>query len=275
VARMLQCIAGRDGLDPRQVDVPEPEPYADMLSEDIEGVRIGVLREGFGQEGAEPDVDEAVREAVEVLRKKGAKVAEISVPEHLTLGGKVLAALMFCGSWLTSLTCGSLLVQGYHHTQFVAAFGKFLQSRADLLPPRMKFTRLLGALLGPEAFVLHGRAHNLARTLRRAYDAAFAEVDCLVMPTVPLKAPRYQPPRDEREALSRAIARRHGVPVTRNVAPFNASGHPALSVPCGLRSGLPVGMMLVGPYFADGLLLKIAYAYQQSVDWDRYFIVPV
>lgn len=271
VALTMQVIAGPDGFDPRQVNIPEPEPYIEMLSEDLTGIRIGVLKEGFGGEGAEPDVDEAVRDAIEVLRKRGAKVGEISIPQHLTYGALPMA-MVFTGAYVLLNTYGSMVAQGYQQTQFIEVFGKFLASRPDLLPPRMKFAMLMGKYLGYELFKYHSQVHNAARKLEQAYDRAFQEVDCLVMPTVPVKAPRYEEPKDRLEGLRRAVARRHVVPVIRNTGVFNISGHPAISVPCGLRQGLPVGMMLVGPKFADGLLFKVAYAYQQSVDWDSYFL---
>lgn len=271
VALATQVMAGPDGFDPRQKNVPELENYMDMLSEDLTGMRIGVLKEGFDSDVLEPDVDEAVREAIKVLEKRGATVREVSVPEHVTYS-RLPMIVVFLGSAINIATAGSVVAQGYHQTQFTEVFGKFLESRSDLLPPRMKFAMLLGSHLGYELYKYYGQVQNAARKLSQIYDRVFEELDCLVMPTVPFKAPRYEEPKDRLEALRRAVARRHAVPVIRNTGMFNVSGHPAISVPCGLRQGLPVGMMLVGPKFGDGLLFKAAYAYQQSVDWDSYFL---
>ncbi len=83
VSQVLEVIAGKDPLDPRQYEVPV-QAYAAALGPDLDGVRIGVLREGFSGPGAEPNVDAAVRAALNQLAAHGARVTEVSVPAHLT-----------------------------------------------------------------------------------------------------------------------------------------------------------------------------------------------
>ena len=85
VAQTLEVIAGKDPLDPRQYDVPV-QSYTAALGRDLRGVRIGLLQEGFGQEGAEPDVEAAVRAAIDTLGTLGATITEVSVPAHHTAG---------------------------------------------------------------------------------------------------------------------------------------------------------------------------------------------
>jgi amidase len=103
-------------------------------------------------------------------------------------------------------------------------------------------------------------AQNLAPKLAAAYDAALADVDLLVLPTVPMRA-SVRPGRDARppERLARALE------MLANTSPFDVTGHPACSVPAPLADGLPVGMMLVGRQFDDATVLRAAHAYEQAV----------
>jgi amidase len=103
-------------------------------------------------------------------------------------------------------------------------------------------------------------ARNLAYEARAQYDAALADVDLLLMPTVPMVAPPIPAPDDPLEVR---IAR--GLEMIVNCAPFDVTGHPATSVPAGLSEGLPVGMMLVGRRYEDTTPLKVAHAFEQLV----------
>jgi len=108
----------------------------------------------------------------------------------------------------------------------------------------------------------HGRyyakAQNLARSLRAAYDAALQQADLLVMPTLPMKATPIPPPTASREEyVARALE------MIPNTCPFDVTGHPALTVPCGTSSGLPVGMMLIGRHWEDGTVLRAGHAFEQ------------
>jgi amidase len=106
----------------------------------------------------------------------------------------------------------------------------------------------------------YAMARNLAVELRAQYDRALADVDLLVMPTVPMVAPEIPAADDPLEVrVARALE------MVVNTAPFDVSGHPAISVPAGLSDGLPVGMMLVGKRFADATCLRVADAFEQLV----------
>ena len=108
----------------------------------------------------------------------------------------------------------------------------------------------------------HGRyyakAQNLARVLREAYDEALRNVDLLVMPTLPLKATPLPAANATREEyVARALE------MITNTCPFDVTGHPAITVPAGMSSGLPVGMMLVGRHWEDATVLRVADAFQK------------
>src|SRR5438874_1878156 len=96
-----------------------------------------------------------------------------------------------------------------------------------------------------------------------------ADVDVLVMPTCLMTAPKNHRPGTYFEAVEDNLMSASS-PVSRNTQPFNYTGHPALATPVGKSAaGLPVSMQLVGRFFDDALLMRVAYAYQHSTDWDK------
>jgi amidase len=111
----------------------------------------------------------------------------------------------------------------------------------------------------------YGKAQNIRRRLRAAYDAAFASHDLLLLPTTPMKAT----PIPKKDAPPQEITRRSWE-ATRNTCPFNVSGHPAISVPCGMRDGRPIGMMLVGRAYDEATIYRAAAAFERSGDWTTF-----
>jgi amidase len=116
---------------------------------------------------------------------------------------------------------------------------------------------------------VYAKAQNVRPAYIKAYDTVLANVDVLVMPTCILTAPRNHTPATHLEAVEDNLmaASSRG---TRNTQPFNYTGHPALALPVGKsRTGLPVSMQLVGRFFDDPLLMRVAFAYQNAVDWKK------
>ncbi|MBI3301481.1 MAG: amidase [Deltaproteobacteria bacterium] len=263
VALLLEVIAGKDPMDPRQYDVPV-QPYTQALGKDIRGVRLGVVREGFGTPVSEPDVDAKVHEAVKALHELGAQVQDVSIPAHLEAGGITWG---LAAEGMAALVYGNGV--GYHwkglyNVSFANALGKSLQAQAQDLPYTVKFVVLMGTYLNR---AYHGRlyakAQNQRRALRAAYDQVLEQVDVLVMPTTPNKAHKYDPKRDIRGLIE------HGSNMLGNTAPFDMTGHPSLSVPCGKSNGLPVGLMLTGRHFDDATLLRVGHAFEQQMAWEK------
>lgn len=261
-ALLLEVLAGEDGLDPRQYK-PKTYRYTEALGRSAAGMRIGVLREGFGRPESEPDVDQKVTAAVERLRELGARVEDVSVPEHL----------MALDCW-TAITLEGLQDHMMHGNSAGTNYrGLFLpsmidhmaqwRSRADELSRSHKASMFMG-----EYFQEHyrgrfyGKAQNLMRKVTQKYEAALHTYDLLVMPTLPMKAQEIPPP-----DCSTALYVQRAFEMIGNTAPFNASGLPAMTVPCGLSEGLPVGMMLVGPNYGESKIYQAAHAFEQSGDW--------
>jgi amidase len=260
-ARTLEAIAGADGLDPRQGAVPT-EPYAEDLETDPADLTIGVLEEGFDREESEPGVDETVTGALEELADAGAELHEVSVPMHrdgLAIWNGI--AIEETAATIAGEGIGSF-GNGYYDAELMAAFGRARRERADEFPPTVKLVIALGEYLAEEYYGrFYARARNLALDLTAAYDEALADVDVLAMPTTPQTA------HERLENPSRLQVLERAVNMLENTAPFDATGHPALSVPAGSSDGLPVGLMLVGEAFDDRTVLRAGRAFERRVDW--------
>ncbi|MGW5649455.1 amidase [Saccharopolyspora sp. NPDC003752] len=258
-ALVLEAIAGPDGLDPRQT-ATRTDTYTRALTGDCGGLRIGLVREGFGTAGAESDVDEAVREAAGVLAGLGAKVAEASVPLHSS-GVAIWSPIALEGAvWQMLLGNGfGMNWRGEYVTSLMTAMRGW-QDRADEFSESLKASMLAGNLFRRRyGGTTYAKAQNLARVLTAAYDAALAEFDVLVMPTLPMKATPLPTADGPRELIVRRSFEMIG-----NVAPFDATGHPALSLPCGSGDGLPIGMMLIGRHWDEATLYRVAHAYETA-----------
>lgn len=267
----LDAVAGFDGLDPRQGrDVPMSYDSVTGLDGGVAGLKVAVLEEAFID--AEPGVAEMVMAAVDVLASAGAAVSKVSVPEHLAIPAAQAAMSPEGSRAVFDSGFYGLFAKTYYPANLLAAINKVWQEQLDLINPRTKLSYLT-AEFSKRTF--HGRVYAKAQNVRAAYvaayDAALAEADVLVMPTCITTAPRYEAPATLADALKENLGMGRGPgrhPWVANTQPFNFTGHPALAVPCGKAAGLPVSIQLVGRNFDDALLLRAAYAYQHSVDWD-------
>lgn len=260
VALMLTAIAGSDGHDPRQVGV-RVDDYLTQLDHGVEGLRIGIVPEGFGWDGlSEPRVDELVRESADRFTEAGAKVVEANVPAHLdAIHIWNVIAVEGATNQMVNLNGYGLNWKGRYDPAMMAAFAAGKVAHADEISDTVKLVVLLGQhLLDRDGGAWYATARNLAPGLVAAYDDALSEVDLLAMPTLPL-APTVIPdpdaPREER--VARALE------MIPNTAPFDVTGHPAINLPAGLVDGLPVGLMLIGRHWEEATVLRAARAHEE------------
>jgi len=261
-ALMLEVLAGADGLDPRQYDV-QTDRYTAAVGRGVSGLKIGVVKEGFDLEGSEADVDQKVRAAAETLKRLGASVDEISVPWHLK--GTAIWTPIALEGLMNQMMAGNGMGTGWEgmYTTSLLDFHANWRQRADELSDTLKISMFVG-----QYYLKHHRGHyyaksqNLARQLRDEYNKALASYELLLMPTTPMKATPL-PPADADLALwcQRAFE------MLPNTAPFDVSGHPAMSIPCGMSDGLPVGMMLVGRRYEESSIYRAAGAFEAAGDW--------
>jgi amidase len=262
-ALMLEVLAGVDGLDPRQYLSPKPSAYTDALKDNVKGLKVGIVKEGFKLPQSENDVDEKVMAAAQHFKKLGAVVQEVSIPMHL-LGLTIWTPIACEGATQQMMKDNGhgFNWKGLYVTSLIEAHSAW-RHRANELSDTLKLTMLVG-----EYFIQTGRgkyyakAQNLTRKLREAYDAVLAEYDVLLMPTLPLKSTPL-PPAD----APRALYIQRAFEMLPNTSPFDITGHPAIQLPCGMSDGLPVGMMLIGKHHDEMTLYRAANAYEQSVEW--------
>tara|TARA_Y100001970_G_scaffold294370_1_gene451911 strand:+ start:12989 stop:14524 length:1536 start_codon:yes stop_codon:yes gene_type:complete len=266
-ALLLQAIAGPDGFDPRQGNC-KTQDYIKALSKGVKGMKIGILKEGFGHEESEKVVDQKVKSAAKVFKSLGATVKEVSVPMHLD-GIHIWNAIAVEGATELMLKGNGFGTnwEGYYTTSLLDAYAKGWRSRPNDLSETVKTVMMLGEYMHRNYNGrYYAKAQNLSRTLRDAYDAALSEYDVIVLPTLPQTATKLPAPDCSREDyLDTALN------MIRNTSPFDCSGHPAISIPCGKSSGgLPIGMMIVGKHYDDASVLRVARAYEKKAgSWKK------
>jgi amidase len=262
-ALLLEVLAGPDGLDPRQYGGAVARPYREALGRGAAGLRIAVVAEGFEHEQSLPQVDAIVREAAQRFRGLGAAVDTVSIGMH-RVGGAI---------WLPVAAEGALMQmmlgngfgfnwQGLYLTSLLDRHSAW-RERADELSDTLKNTMLLGQYMVTRyRGHYYAKAQNLVRRLRQAYDEVLAGHDLLLMPTLPIVAT----PLPEANAPVGEIVQR-GFEMLANTGQFDCTHHPAMSLPCGLVGGLPVGMMLVAKAFDEETIYRAAAAFERGVDW--------
>jgi amidase len=265
VARLLTAIAGPDGRDPRQIDTATQD-YMASLKGSARGLRIALLKEGFGRSDSEAVVDRRVRAAVQEFKAMGATVDEVSIPMH-TAGYDIWNAIIIEGSTELMIKGNGLGYSwaGSYTTSLLDAYARGWRSRPDDMAETVKMVLFMGEYMHR---YYHGRyyakAQNLKWALRQAYDDALAEYDLLALPTIPFRATEI-PPSD----ASRELYIERALNMVGNTCPFDVSGHPGMSLPCGMSDGLPIGLMLIGRRHDEATVLRASAAFEALGDWTK------
>jgi aspartyl-tRNA(Asn)/glutamyl-tRNA(Gln) amidotransferase subunit A len=259
-ALLHAVIGGHDPMDSTSIPQPVPDVVAAArlgLSGDLTGVKIGLVKE-FTGEGAEAGVMTAFRDAVEGLTKLGAEVVEVSCPHfQYALPAYYLIAPSECSSNLArfdgvryGLRVGD---DGSHSLEEVMSL-----TREAGFGPEVKRRIIIGtyALSSGYYDAYYGQAQKVRTLITRDFTAAFEQVDVLVSPTTPF--------------VAFPLGSRTADPYQMYLAdlytiPTNLYGGPAISVPCGLSDGLPVGLQVMAPTMADDRMYRVAGAVESVV----------
>jgi len=266
-ALLLRAIAGHDPLDSTSVDQAVPD-YLAALDQAPSPMRIGLVREFFGQ-GLDAEVGAAVQQAAKVFEGAGATVREVSLP-HSKYGipAYYLVATAECSS---NLARYDGTIYGHRAADYSPAspaeeslpplVRMMMASRAEGFGAEVKRRITLGtfALSAGYADQYYNRALKVRRKIHEDFDRAFREVDVLLGPTSPTAAFRL----GERTADPLAMYLSDIYTITANLA-----GIPGISIPCGLtKTGLPIGLQLLAPHFAEEKLLRTARVFERATDW--------
>jgi aspartyl-tRNA(Asn)/glutamyl-tRNA(Gln) amidotransferase subunit A len=246
VAMMLNEMTGYDNLDIFSVDHPR-ENYMKALEQPVSSFCLGAPVEFYDH--LEPDVETAVAAALEVLNKLTKGVTSRAPLPDIPQGESFFTALGDTASY---------------HEPLIK-----LSGMAYMPPTKIEMKEIAQSGTAADS----ARTHDALAMIRRKVDAAFADIDLVVVPTT-----RSLPPSIS-DSLKEEMGNRkpeHAYDFfdprsgCTNTAPFDVYGVPALSLPCGFsKSGLPIGLMIAGPHFSEGKVLALAYAYQQATDWHK------
>lgn len=264
-ALMLEIMAGHDGYDPRQFGPKQKVKYSKMLEGGVKGMKIGVVKEGFGRPESEAASDNKVKKGAELFKKLGAKVEEVSIPAHLIgpalwtpIGVEGIAQTMMFGDGY------GLSRQDLYVTSMMDKLHGW-ELRANELSETTKLLTTLGVYIKKHhGSHYYGKAVNLSRRLTEAYDHALKEYDLLLMPTLPMK-PTPLPPAD----APRELYVQRALEMIGNTCPFDITHHPAMTMPCGMVDGLPIGLMLIGKHYDEATIYRAAYAFEQGGQWKK------
>ena len=289
-ACLLEAIAGPDGMDDRQPTLISKDALkysrhletffqqSAVAKKPLQGLRIGVLKEGFAMPQLDPNIEKAVRSSIADLSALGAELIDISIPEHTRIN--------------TPWTCIQALAGGRDGLLGDQTGRKGLQMTDRAFPSDVKDPYISQARFdsfGPGAknmylkylymvekygTLVHKKAANVIRRQTRAYDAVLgSQVDVLVMPTIPFPASKiFHEEGAEKIGPLKKLQRVAGTIL--NTAPFNSTGHPALSLPVGFVPApgedgvtLPASLQIVGKNFDEVTCLKIAAAWERKQAW--------
>jgi aspartyl-tRNA(Asn)/glutamyl-tRNA(Gln) amidotransferase subunit A len=234
VAILLQVIAGYDAMDPYCINIPVDD-YTRDIHQGVRGWRIAIAGDDYFNR-TQPEILEAVRQAARTFEALGAQVVETPFPDI----------------YQAALANGMMVIGD------AAAFhaSRLLENPGDFGPDVLQRLKS-GAALPVRDYIQARRTQTL---LRRQFASFFGSYDLLLMPTTPVAAPPIEGP--DAVELARLL--------TRYTAPFNLTGLPALSLPCGFTAeGLPIGLQIIGPDWGEAKLLRGAYAYERVTDWHQ------
>jgi len=257
-AILLQAMAGFDGRDSTSAERPAPD-YRAGLNQPLDSLKIGLPKEFFG-EGLSSDVAAVIDAAIAEYRKLGAEIVEVSMPNlKLAIPAYYVIAPAECSANLSRFDGVRF---GYRCASPADLCDLYTRSRGEAFGREVKRRILMGtyALSAGYYDAYYIKAQKIRRLISEDFKKALAEVDVLMGPVAP--------------SVAFGIGEKIGNPIEMYLSDIytiavNLAGLPALSIPAGLASGKPVGLQIIGDYFAEDRLLAVAHRYQQATHWHQ------
>ncbi|HSQ58481.1 MAG TPA: Asp-tRNA(Asn)/Glu-tRNA(Gln) amidotransferase subunit GatA [Gemmata sp.] len=258
-ALLLEVIAGHDRRDSTCVDEPVPE-YCKTLNEPVNKLRIGVPREFF-EKGLDAEVESAVRQALKEYEKQGASLVDVSLPHSKY----ALAAyyIVAPAEALSNLARYDGMHYGHRTKQKADLIGTYAKSRAEGFGKEVQRRIMIGTYVLSSGYkdAYYIQALKVRRLVKKDYDDAFEKCDVVMGPTTPTAAFKVGEKSDDPLAMYLSDV---------YTVSCNLAGLPGLSIPCGFtKSGLPIGLQLLGKPFDEAKLLRIARMYESATDWHK------
>ena len=257
-AFLLGVIAGHDPMDSTSADVPVPDYTKALKKKDLKKLKVGIPAEFFA-EGLDPEVEQAVRAAIEELKSLGGEIKEIQLPR--TDAAVAVYYVIATAEASSNLARFDGVKFGLRSKETKDLLELYTKTRQEGFGPEVKRRIMLGtyALSSGYYDAYYGKAQAVRTLIRQDFDAAFKEVDLIVTPVTP--TPAFKLGEKSEDPLQMYLSDIFTISV-------NLAGLPAIALPCGFsRAGLPIGMQLIGRAFQEDTLLRSAYAYEQSTQW--------
>ena len=257
-AMLLGVISGYDDRDSTSIDYPVPD-YVAGLSRGMKGLKVGIVRQHF-DEGLDEQYAVAVNTAVKTLGEAGANIVEVDLPNiHLSVPAYYVVAPAECSSNLSRFDGVRF---GYRASEPNDLRDLYCRTRGEGFGPEVKRRIMTGTYVLSAGYydAYYLKAQKVRQLVTHDFLNVFKDVDLIVGPTTPTTA--------------FAIGEKTDDPITMYLNDIytvgaNLAGLPGISIPCGVEGGLPVGLQLVGPHFAEETILACAHQFQQQTDWHR------
>lgn len=272
-ATCLDVMSGYDGIDDKSLYSPKPGStrFAATLQQNsarLDGVKVGILTEGFNHSAIDPAVRATVMTAAKKFQDLGANVEKVSLPDHLH--GPAIWTIQQRISGTQTLLGQSAGRRELYMTEQQQASLPWTDEGFQRAFPSTKNVIINGLYLSSRFPGLYGKTVNIGRQLRDKYEVLFEKFDILVMPTTPVVAPKHGKRGLPLESVKPSMG------LTINTAIFDVTGHPAISIPVGSAPAkedgnvlLPVGMQIVGGLWQEEKILRAAHVWETHFDWKK------
>ena len=259
-ALMLNVLAGHDPRDSTSADTPVPDFTRAFKKKDVKKLKIGVPLEFFA-EGLDPEVNDAVGEALSVLEELGGTLHEVSLPHT----GVAVATYYIVATAEASSNLARYdgVKYGFRAKESADLLEMYRSTRQEGFGPEVKRRIMLGtyALSSGYYDAYYAKAQAVRTLIREDFDRVFQDVDLLVTPVMP--TPAFQLGEKIEDPLQMYLSDLYTISAS-------LAGIPAISLPCGLsRKKLPIGMQILGRPFEEDVVLRAARAYELATDWHK------